>query len=248
MVVKVVAPEPELVVERESTVGFLPMDQRDTRYYLFSRAERYECSVPVMQSRSLEDLRFFGTFTSGEESWDRHMANERVVRRLTINQMVEFYKKGVDFGIRQRPDTKTIYQRITDHLVAWRNELETQINPMRPPLEDLIALENFAHSIYEHAKWHFRDQYTESLLLQRMRARVSHSPVLAQNAGFNNSLPTIQNPPPERESMEKIFSSRRTVQQGRAPSLNGGGAVFAEDPSEVRARMSPKFGERAAWK
>lgn len=216
-----------------NTIGFLPEDQRCTAYYLFSRAERYSCRIRLMDTRSVDHIRFFGTPTAGDEDHDREMRNEIVDRMMTIAEMACYFRDGVTVRVRHRPDTKKIYERITDHLIAWRDALQG-LNHPRPPAEDLLVLDEFAHKVYEHAKWHFKDPYSVSLIERAMNARFSGSSLSSGNA----EMPTIHNPPPERDSFNELFVNHRPAEPAPKFSLNGQPlSPFAEP---VSAKVAPE--------
>lgn len=204
--------------ERMATsVGYLPEEQRNTAYYLFSRVERYHCRLRGMDTRSVEHIRFFGTPTSGDPDYDREMRNEIVDRFLTIAEMACYFRDGITVRVKHRADTKKIYERITDHLIAWRDALSS-LNHPQAPIEDLLTLDEFAHKVYEHAKWHFKDPYTTSLLERAMNARFGNMGILGQG---NPTMPSVDNPPPERETFNDLFVGRRKPQAQQRVGLNG---------------------------
>jgi hypothetical protein len=222
--------------ERQATtVGYLPESERNTAYYLFSRAERYGCRLRKMDTMSVDYIRFFGTPTAGDPDYDREMRNEIVDRQLTIAEMACYFRDGVTVRVVKRDDTKKIYERITDHLIAWRDALSS-LNHPQAPIEDLLVLDEFAHKVYEHARWHFKDPYTTSLLERAMNARFGNMGILGQG---NHSLPTVNNPPPERETFNDLFVGRR--QPGSVPrtGLNGQAPSYANPQG---AGMNPNGG------
>ena len=204
--------------ERQATtVGYLPEDKRNTAYYLFSRAERYACRIRLMDTRSVDHIRFFGTPTAGDPDYDREMRNEITQRHLTIAEMACYFRDGVTVRVIKREDTKKIYERITDHLIAWRDALSL-LNHPQAPIEDLLVLDEFAHKVYEHARWHFKDPYTTSLLERAINARFGGSGVLGNG---NHNLPTVDNPPPARETFNDLFVGRRQAGPPQRQGLNG---------------------------
>jgi hypothetical protein len=198
-------------------IGFLPEEQRNTAYYLFSRAERYNVRIKLMDTRSMEHIRFFGTPTASDPDYDREMRNELVVRRLTIAEMACYFREGVTIAVIDRADTKTIYERITDHLIAWRDALQ-MLNHPQAPIEDLITLDEFAHKVYEHARWHFKDPYTTSLLERAINARFGGGSLLGMG---NSHLPTPDSPPPARDTFNDLFIGHRPAAAPSRLSLNG---------------------------
>jgi hypothetical protein len=209
-----------------TTIGFLPEAERTTAYYLFSRAERYECKIRLMDTRSIDHIRFFGTPTSGDEDYDREMRNEVVTRMFTIAEMACYFRDGVPVWVRHKSDTKKIYERITEHLIAWRDALQG-LNHPKAPIEDLLVLDEFAHKVYEHAKWHFKDPYTVSLVQRAMNARFSSGSLL----GTPMAIPTAESPPPSRDSFTELFVNHRPAETSPKFGLNGQSASPFADPT-----------------
>src|SRR5690242_10317864 len=70
----------------------------------------YKCTVPAFQSRSVEDIRERGVIVTGIRDLDQGLKDAREKRWLTIDKMVEFFKRGVTVGVCDFNDTKDIYQ------------------------------------------------------------------------------------------------------------------------------------------
>lgn len=162
-------PKNPVVVPRAS--NWVPPEQRDSGWWIFN--ELFHCRVQRIQTLSLDEMKEYGTPTSGDPVFDEQMRNERIDRMLTIAQMMEFYENGVTVGVVADTDTKRIYDFITDHLLAWRHHLQTEMNmriQMQAPLEDLVKLDQFANVVYKHAKFHFTQEYVDSLLGRKIDA------------------------------------------------------------------------------
>lgn len=162
-------PKNPVVVPRAS--NWVPPAQRDTAWWIFN--ELFHCRVQRIQTLSLDEMKEYGTPTSGLPEFDEQMRNERIDRMLTISQMMEYYEQGVTVGVVADKDTKRIYDFITDHLLAWRHHLQTELNTRitsAAPLEDLVKLDQFANVVYKHAKYHFTQEYVDSLLGRKIDA------------------------------------------------------------------------------
>ena len=144
---------------------YVPEAQRDTRWWIWN--SKFTCRVPYQETMSIEYMRHFGTPASGHTPSDQQTANELVTRMLTIAEMIEFFGRGVTVAVVKVDDTKTIYERISDHLNAWKKELTKSLNIRNAPLEDLILMDKFATQVYRHAKSLMPVEYTESLLARR---------------------------------------------------------------------------------
>jgi hypothetical protein len=89
--------------------------------------------------------------TTGNKHLDAQVKTEwRSVYR-SIEQMVEAHKKGIPICISSEEDTKKIYLDIQAHIENMALACGRQINVKDFPYEDLIAMEEFAKSIYEYA-------------------------------------------------------------------------------------------------
>lgn len=153
---------------------YIPEDQRDTRYYIWN--ERFRCKMRYADTISLEDLRRFGIPTSGDRARDRDMMDSRVDRYLSINEMVEYFRQGIEIGVCADKDTKKIYEYISDHLEAMKEEVRRSFSTAHLPVDDLILMDQFANSVYENAKYHFTREDADSLIAQCMNNIVSFTP------------------------------------------------------------------------
>jgi hypothetical protein len=77
---------------------------------------------------------------------------------------MEYWDQGVTVGIVNETDTKRIYEFISNHLLAWKQILDTGLNTRGAPLEDLVKLDQFANAVYRHARYQFTQEYVDSVL------------------------------------------------------------------------------------
>lgn len=176
----------------------------------------YRVSLPYQQSRHEEDIRKHGTRVSGIEAYDRDQHNHWYVTMLSVSQMVDFYKEGVPLRISSQADIKEIYESISSHIEAWKERLQRGINIGDAPIEDLILMDQFANTVYEHAKYHFTPETANSLFINHLSGlqRIGVS-------NFFNSKEFAKRPEetsddtedgkmPERDSLADFFKSRLT--------------------------------------
>lgn len=197
---------------------WVPEGERDTRWYLWTPL--YMCRVTNIQTMSPEYIKHFGMPSTGIEEYDRQTANEMVHRMLTINQMVDFFAQGTTIEVCNPKDTKTIYEAISNHLSAWRKELETGFHTKAAPLDELQTLDKFAHVVYEHAQWHFDKPFVESLFARQMGNVVTLSrdqlitkkPKSMQQPAAE-PLPAL--PTPGRVSMSEVFASVQAAKKSK---------------------------------
>lgn len=182
-------------------------DNNDTSYFIWEPLFRVR--VPQLQTTSAEYLRHFGTPTTGDASIDRDLANQLIDTAIPIIKMVEYYKKGIPVYIVKTADTKTIYEYIENHLLAWKRKLEVGVNIANAPIDDLIVLDKFANSIYEHAKYHFSPDVVESVFLRGMptinRSSFIQQPQVVDQSKTQEELDNY----PKRDSLTDHFKDRR---------------------------------------
>lgn len=128
----------------------------------------YKCRIHAFLSRSVEDIRENGITVTGIPDLDEAMKNDWISRYLTINQMVEYFRKGVPFKVVDINDTKDIYETIQIHLTNWVEHLRTGLNVRNAPLEDLLDMDKLAGVVYQHAKYIFTPDIMDSLFGKHM--------------------------------------------------------------------------------
>jgi len=198
---------------------WVPHKDRDARWYIWNK--RFDCRLPNIQTYSIDHIKIFGMPTSGYEDLDKEMANEIVERSLTIIEMIKFFHEGASIRIKNVKDTKVIYDYISEHLNAWKHEIETAYSINHVPVEELLIMDKFAQAVYEHAKWHFPKDYQDSMLSRFLQksGRIPKSRVLprAPEVQVVNSAPLLPHEQseedegptrPERASMASVFTSR----------------------------------------
>jgi hypothetical protein len=135
-------------------------------YWIFDKL--WWCRVPFNQSRSVDHIKQFGTPMSGDPERDRGTANELVDRMITIERMVEYWKAGVQVYVKNRAETKNIYEAISTYLQIWKNHLENSLNVGDSPLQDLVDLDQFANVVYSHAKYQLSSTFVEDVMARRV--------------------------------------------------------------------------------
>ena len=182
----------------------------------------YKVRLPYLQSRSINDLQKFGTTVTGVSALDDDIQNQWITTMLSVAQMVELFKEGIPIKVVSTKDVKEIYDSISHHIHAWTNMLTHGINIGNAPIDDLITLDEFANTIYEHAKYQFTAETVNSLMAQQMN---TIQRVNAHNFFSSNIMRNLNNPDreegitrinapidkeqiPDRESMADFFKDR----------------------------------------
>lgn len=113
-----------------------------------------------------DHLRKFGVFAVGDETIDADTYNHVTARYLTINDLVEYHKRGVNLSIVNHAETKDIYDIVSAYLLSWKLHLENGINIGGAPLDDLVHLDRFATAVYDHAVEHITTDFIDSNMLK----------------------------------------------------------------------------------
>lgn len=131
---------------------YIDEKDRDTRYALWYVT--YLCKIPQIQMRTIDDIRYNGTYISGNPAFDHATNWERIHVRLPVVKMIEHWANGANIQIVDiDKHARTIYNACEAHLNAWGEYMDTSYNTKAVPEEDLIMLDEFAQLMYQHAKW-----------------------------------------------------------------------------------------------
>ena len=155
-------------VQRLPTSSWVPPAQRDTAWWIFYRL--FHCRLRRILTVPLEEMQEYGTPTSFDPDVDRQMQNERVERMLSIVQMAQYWGEGISIGLVDPKDAKEIYERLSNHLYAWKDRLENEVNTRNAPLEDLAKLDAFANVVYAQARYQFPSDYLDSRFERKARS------------------------------------------------------------------------------
>jgi hypothetical protein len=199
----------------------------DTTVYLWDYL--YTVRVPQLETMSKEYMRAVGTYITGDRGIDNALANQWITTMIPIHQMVEYHKKGSQLRIVNVADTKEIYEHIANHLEAWKHQLERGINIGDAPIEDLIAMDRFAHDVYEHARYNFTEETVASILGRRLEAVGRFNPnnffqkpvkTAQGNVTTENGITRINAEPesdtPERETYADFLKNRLVLIKPRS--------------------------------
>lgn len=186
----------------------------------------YKVKVPMQYLISETYIREFGMPSSGDKAIDAAQNSQYTVTFLNIDRMVELYKEGAPVYVLEPEAPKKIYEAISEHLQAWKDTVENGINVNSAPYEDLILLDNFAHAIYENAKYTLTSAEPESPFTKMLKGytlfsirdnpRQTMLPSRIQNNRFrevdtfgiqqkkDHEQPVVE----ERQSMADLFKNK----------------------------------------
>lgn len=176
----------------------------------------YRCMVPALQSRSVEDIRERGVIVTGIKDLDEGLKNDWVLRDMTINQMVDLFKKGVSVRVIKDADVKDIYDTIQTHLTLWVEHIRTGLNVRDAPIDDLVFMDRFAGAVYPHAKYLFTPEALGSVLgeeMMRLNRVTLHNFFEAPKKPADGKVVVEPEDPkiPARESFENRFKQSITT-------------------------------------
>lgn len=178
----------------------------------------YLVRVPELAATSVEYLKTYGSYITGDKGVDQALTNQWMTRQMTINQMIDLYREGVQIKIVKESDVKEIYETIALHLEGWRSQLERGINIGDAPIEDLIAMDDFASAVYEFARHHLTRDTVNSIMAQRMASTARLNP-----ANFFNKPTT-----PGVETSENGVSRINAIEENTTPERDSLGAFLKE--------------------
>jgi len=182
----------------------------------------YKVKIPYLQSRTETEMKLYGIRLSDVKELDNSVHQEWMTTMLTIAQMLEYYEKGCPVKVVNYNDTKSIYEAISNHIHYWRNKLERGINIGDAPIDDLILMDQFANTVYEHAKYQFTREIVDSLFIRNINDgnRVSTTnffkPSVLNQLNKSSSNPdgvtringSDEQPLEDRESLSDFFKGR----------------------------------------
>ena len=180
----------------------------------------FKARIPEIASRHPEEMKLLGTRVSGVKEIDKDIHSQWLTTMLSIDQMVDLYKRGVAVRVVHYDDTKTIYDYISKHIYIWKDRLEKGINVGNAPIDDLIAMDEFANLVYDHARHLFTREIADSILNRHIAGIMrfnpnsffNHNAIKSMNTQNNNGVVHINKDPDpttqDRDSLGEFFKSR----------------------------------------
>lgn len=169
----------------------------------------YKVRVPYLQSRSINDIAKHGVNVCGVKEIDKDIENQLLTTYMTIENMVMYFKEGVSIRIIDPKDVKPIYTSISEYLESWKQQLTYGVNIGGAPFEYLMAMDQFANSVYSHAKYHFSKDLIESIMARHM-AEISplNQTNFFRSSPFNTPVNKDTEEESKRNSLADFLESR----------------------------------------
>lgn len=180
--------------------------------------------IPFLQSMPVELLRKTGVRVTDDKRDNNNIKNEWLTTYISIAKMVDYHSDGVLVKIVNHTDLPIIYDFISKHLAAWKEQLEFGINIGNAPIDDLVAMDTFATAVYEHAVHQFTRGEAESLIARHMAGIATYNRQnFFKDDGLRKYLGTenvnvdengvvhigpVDDKKPERESLGDFFKDR----------------------------------------
>lgn len=118
---------------------------------------RFLCMIPSSWATPEQDIKRFGTVTSGSRALDAEYASLPANVYRSPAEMAELHSKGVAITLHNPSDVLKIRTLIIDHIDAWAKRLNSDYAIIRPTdeessqleelMEDITKLESFLLSI-----------------------------------------------------------------------------------------------------
>lgn len=148
----------------------------------------YRCRGPRIHLVSAVHFEQIGVGGTGDKGLDNQLFKEELSMYINIARMVELHYDGIAFIIENPNDSVEIYKLIKQHLTDWDLELHHTVNRKEPPIDALIAMDEFASTLWGVAKYQVKEEIHTNSLMQVM-ARLGRSTPLLRNR-LENIKPT----------------------------------------------------------
>lgn len=168
----------------------------------------YRVIIRYVDTLKVDDIKNFGLPTVGDSYLDREMHNQPMQLCITINDMVEYFKRGVMIRLVDNQDAERIYNVVNNYLLAWKDRLEKQINIGDAPMEDLLDLDRFATEVYPTAKTY--STYTGPKFSLFNNLHTGNGAFVSRNTLIEKTEPPKDNRNEKHDSLAKIFASNLT--------------------------------------
>ena len=189
-------------------------DRPDTTKDIWEKL--YLVSIPEIHATSEAFVRQYGTPITMDRNVDRALSNQWFTRYMTINDMIELWREGSHVKILSESDIKAIYDTLATHLEGWKHQLERGINIGGAPLDDLIAMDDFANAVYKHARHHLTQAIVDSIFAKHLSAAAGvtpgnffmKKPVAATETDSEKAQQQIEDNLPKRDSLGDFLKDR----------------------------------------
>ena len=114
----------------------------------------YVCHLPSMYAYSQKADEAFGRVSTGDESYDKELAESTTYTQLNIWQIAEHFSNDTPIGLSDPTEAVEIYSVVRDLINEWTYKIERDFDVGVYPAAELKVLETFAKAIWTWAKIH----------------------------------------------------------------------------------------------
>lgn len=171
----------------------------------------FRIQIKSRDIRTREEIEIYGTYISGQKDIDDYAGDEVRTIYISIENMVDYYKRGVTLFIPRQEDTDAIYKLIDEYLIKWKLKIESSFHPEDAPLDELLIYEGFAQSMFGIAKYSiskikpFSSPFLESLRALPIAPSSEHS---LRNINFKKENP-VKDKIDDRPTLDNFFKARK---------------------------------------
>lgn len=184
----------------------------------------YRVTMHSGDMRSIAEQQARPDLLSGDKRIDRAQKNALAPCLITIDDMVEYFREGIQFYVEGPEDALKILTAIMDHTGTWREATQTTLNLYDAPMEDLILMEEFAASIYEIAKYKIHENTPMGDFVNRISATtISRGRGMARNAIINGGAPKVKTQKTNAQIAELAYEPNTDLFRQALTSMGGPG-------------------------
>jgi hypothetical protein len=230
-------------------MGYIPESQRTTGWYLFNKL--FQVRINPHHARTAEDIKRFGTPTTGNEDVDRELDKYEQIVMWPISRLEAHYSSGYPVKFVKYDDCQEVYKLIHNHLTAMQQALTVSENVTNDPetMTELVRLDQFADAVFQHARYGLRDNLQHAGFARMARAR---DPFARLNTKIRNRQLDTETPPetlPGGSSVGRQYGTHAELAAQTPPTVNEKGVIeldpIIEDPTlPKRTSLAKLFEER----
>lgn len=176
--------------------------------------EVYDVLIPKLYARSQKEMEVFGTYTTGDRSYDQELEFENVRTVRTIFQLAELQQLGARIELVRATDSIAMYNLIMEYARVWTSSVEKiglvsdlekfmQTEDYIKQAADMELLTEFASILKPHAELRLPAALNANSAMGKFK-------LLQQRLGRVGSAPTERNvlPPDARTPLNSPVQQR----------------------------------------
>lgn len=179
--------------------------------------DMFRLRIRTKDNYSVEELEKYGVYVSGIREIDKAAGNEFIYIMLSIEHMLEYLERGSIFYIPSQDDIVKIYDIVQSYLVLWKTKLSESKHNEKHPSDKLLKYNQFADLLYQYSKHNtgtpreFSSKFLSSLNVNSLFS----SELNLRRVSFVPEEDKGKDEPPERESLDTFFKSRKIPKRPR---------------------------------